>query len=78
MTRRVKHNVGSPTRRVNAAPRLAAEVKAILADPRRSDAIRRELAEIRQKLGEPGAARRAAAIALGLMKPGHRAKGEKT
>ncbi|OPY04222.1 MAG: Lipid-A-disaccharide synthase [Syntrophaceae bacterium PtaB.Bin038] len=49
------------------APRLAAEVKAILADGRRSDAMRRELAEIRQKLGEPGAARRAASIALGLM-----------
>ncbi|NPV05228.1 MAG: lipid-A-disaccharide synthase [Syntrophaceae bacterium] len=59
------------------ALRLAAEVKAILADPRRSDAIRRELAGIRQKLGEPGAARRAAAIALGLMRPGHRAEGEK-
>ena len=55
------------------APRLAAEVKAILADPRRSDAIRRELAGIRQKLGEPGAARRAAAIALGLM--GERVEG---
>jgi lipid-A-disaccharide synthase len=49
------------------APRLAAEVKAILTDGRRSDAMRRELAEIRQKLGEPGAARRAASIALGLM-----------
>jgi len=67
------------------ATRLAAEVKAILADRRRSDAMRRELAGIRQKLGEPGAARRAAAIALGLVKTacgaqagGVRAEGEKT
>jgi len=67
------------------ATRLAAEVKAILADRRRSDAMRRELAGIRQKLGEPGAARRAAAIALGLVKTGCgaqgggvRAEGEKT
>ena len=52
------------------AARLAAEVKAILADRRRSDAMRRELAGIRQKLGEPGAARRAAAIAVGLMSRG--------
>ena len=66
------------------AARLAAEVKAILADRRRSDAMRRELAGIRQKLGEPGAARRAAAIALGLMNrgagvqgSGSRAGGEK-
>ena len=59
------------------AARLAAEVTAILADPQRSDAMRRELAGIRQKLGEPGAARRAAAIALRLMKAGAGAGGEK-
>ena len=59
------------------APRLAAEVRAILADRRRRDAMRRDLAEIRRKLGEPGAARRAAAIALGLMKTGSSAGGEK-
>ena len=52
------------------APRLAAEVGAILADRRRRDAMRRDLAEIRRKLGEPGAARRAAAIAVGLMSRG--------
>jgi lipid-A-disaccharide synthase len=59
------------------APRLAAEVRAILADRRRRVAMRRDLAEIRRKLGEPGAARRAAAIALGLMKTGSSAGGEK-
>ena len=52
------------------AEKLATEVKAILSDRQRSDAIRRELAGIRQKLGEPGAARRAAQIALGLMRTG--------
>ena len=36
------------------AARLAAEVKAILADRRRSDAMRRELAGIRQKPGSVG------------------------
>ena len=67
------------------AVRLAAEVKAILADRDRRETIRRELAAIRHKLGEPGAARRAAAIALGLVKTGSReqgagvrAEGEKT
>jgi len=52
------------------AARLADEVKAILTDRERRDAIRRELAAIRHKLGEPGAARRAAAIAVGLMSRG--------
>jgi lipid-A-disaccharide synthase len=68
-----------------SAPRLAAEVKAILSDRERRDAIRSELAEIRHKLGEPGAARRAAELAVGLMKTGAggkgprvRAEGEKT
>ncbi len=60
------------------ASRLAAEVKAILSDRDRSRTIRRELAEIRHKLGEPGAARRAAALAVELMKTGVRAEGEKT
>lgn len=60
------------------AARLAAEVRAILADRRRSDAIRSELAAIRKKLGEPGAARRAAGIALELMKTGVGTEGEKT
>jgi len=67
------------------AEKLAAEVKAILSDRQRSDAIRGELAGIRQKLGEPGASLRAAKLALGLMKTGsrvrgagYRAEGEKT
>ena len=67
------------------AARLAAEVKAILADRDRRETIRRELAAIRHKLGEPGAARRAAAIALELVNAGrrvqstgYRAEGEKT
>jgi lipid-A-disaccharide synthase len=67
------------------AEKLAAEVKAILSDRQRSDAIRGELAGIRQKLGEPGASLRAAKLALGLMKigsgvrgPGYRKEGEKT
>ncbi len=60
------------------ASRLAAEVKAILSDRDRSRTIRRELAEIRHKLGEPGAARRAAELAVELMKTGVRAEGEKT
>jgi lipid-A-disaccharide synthase len=65
------------------AEKLAAEVKAILSDRQRSDAIREELAGIRQKLGEPGAAHRAAKLALGLMGErvedrGSRVEGEKT
>ena len=57
------------------AQKLAAEVKAILSDRQRSDAIRGELAGIRQKLGEPGASRRAAELALGLMKNGSEGTG---
>jgi lipid-A-disaccharide synthase len=67
------------------AEKMAAEVKAILSDRQRSDAIRGELAGIRQKLGEPGAASRAAELALGLMTTGtgdrgsgSRVEGEKT
>jgi len=56
-------------------PRLAAEIRAILASRENRDTIRTELAAIRHKLGEPGAARRAAAIALGLMKRGARVQG---
>jgi len=50
------------------AEKLAAEVKAILCDRARYDAIRRDLAGVREKLGEPGASRRAAEIALEIMK----------
>jgi len=57
------------------AEKLAAEVKAILSDRQRSDAIRGELAAIRQMLGEPGASHRAARIALGLMAAGTRDQG---
>jgi lipid-A-disaccharide synthase len=56
------------------AEKLAAEVKAILCDRARYDAIRRDLAGVREKLGEPGASRRAAQIALEIM----RVEGEKT
>jgi lipid-A-disaccharide synthase len=57
------------------AEKLAAEVKAILCDRARYDAIRRDLAGVREKLGEPGASRRAAQIALGLMTTGTRDQG---
>lgn len=47
--------------------RLAAEMNAILADPARMETIKNDLGNIREKLGKPGAAARAAAIALGMM-----------
>lgn len=52
------------------APSLAAEVKALLTDRERWETIRGELAAIRSKLGQPGAARRAAALAVALMGAG--------
>jgi lipid-A-disaccharide synthase len=57
------------------AQRLAAEVKALLTDRERRETIRGELAAIRSKLGQPGAARRAAGIALELVKTGGRVQG---
>jgi lipid-A-disaccharide synthase len=57
------------------AEKLAEEVRAILSNRQRSDAIRGELAGIRKKLGEPGASRRAAKLALGLMTTGTRNPG---
>ncbi len=58
----------------NATPeRLAAEITAILTDPVRKEQIEKKLGGIRKKLGTPGAAARAAEIALALM---HRVPGE--
>lgn len=51
--------------------RIAATAAEILRDPARVAAIRRELADLRQRLGEPGASRRAArevAETLGVMR----------
>jgi lipid-A-disaccharide synthase len=42
--------------------RVAAEASALLDDPRRCQAMRRDLAEVRRRLGEPGASARAAAL----------------
>jgi lipid-A-disaccharide synthase len=58
------------------AEKLAEAVKAILCDRARYDAIRRDLAGVREKLGEPGASRRAAQIALEIMRG--EGRGEKT
>ncbi len=49
------------------ASRMAEEVKAILSDRERYESIRKDLSELRKKLGDPGASRRAAELALGLM-----------
>jgi lipid-A-disaccharide synthase len=54
------------------AARIAAEAREILGDPGRAAAMRADLALVRERLGEPGAARRAAAIAaemVGLSSP---------
>ena len=42
--------------------RVAAEVSALLDDPGRREAMRRDLAEVRHRLGEPGASARAAGL----------------
>ena len=47
--------------------RIAAEVGALLANPERAQAMRAELALIRGKLGEPGASRRTAEIAVAML-----------
>lgn len=47
--------------------RMAAEARAILDEPGRSEAMRAELARVRTLLGEEGAARRAAAIAAEML-----------
>jgi lipid-A-disaccharide synthase len=50
--------------------RVAAEARRILDDPARAAQIRADLARVRDLLGEPGAARRAAAIALRMLDEG--------
>jgi len=47
--------------------RLAQALLDILTDERRMDAIRKELSKIKNKLGQPGAAQRAAALAYGML-----------
>ncbi|MDI9569413.1 MAG: lipid-A-disaccharide synthase [Pseudomonadota bacterium] len=48
-------------------PRMAREILAILNDAARKDRIKQELAGIREKLGAPGASRRAARLALEML-----------
>ena len=48
--------------------RVAAEARAILDDPENAARIRADLAAVRSRLGEPGAARRAAEIAAGMIR----------
>jgi lipid-A-disaccharide synthase len=50
--------------------RVAAEARRILDDPGRAAQIRTDLARVRDLLGEPGAARRAAAIAARMLHEG--------
>jgi lipid-A-disaccharide synthase len=46
--------------------RVAAEVGALLDAPARRERMREDLAEVRRRLGEPGASARAAAAVLGV------------
>jgi len=55
--------------------KLAAEVKAILSDRQRSDAIRGELAGIRQKLASPAPLVGRRSWPWGLMRTGSRVQG---
>jgi len=48
-------------------PRMAKEILAILTDVERKNCIKQELAGIREKLGAPGAARRAARLAMEML-----------
>ncbi len=52
--------------------KLAAGIKAMLNDPARRETIKNDLGTIREKLGKPGAAQRAAAIALDMISPPER------
>jgi lipid-A-disaccharide synthase len=49
--------------------RVAAEARAILDDPELAAQMRADLASVRSRLGEPGAARRAAEIAVRMLDP---------
>lgn len=50
-----------------SGPRIASEVLSIILNPNKKQEIIRELNNLREKLGEPGAARRAAQIACGMI-----------
>ena len=52
--------------------RVAAEVSALLDDPGRREAMRRDLAEVRHRLGEPGASARAAGMVAEALIQGKR------
>lgn len=47
--------------------RMATEARGILEDPQRAGQMREDLALVREKLGRPGAAARAAAIAVEML-----------
>jgi len=47
--------------------RVASEVRALLEQPERRDAMKRDLDEVRRRLGEPGASRRAAEAVAGVL-----------
>jgi lipid-A-disaccharide synthase len=49
------------------AERVANEALALLEDPARAEKMRADLAEVRRRLGEPGAAARAAAVVAGYL-----------
>jgi lipid-A-disaccharide synthase len=51
--------------------RVAAEILRLLNDQSAREALRRDLAEVRQRLGPPGAVDRAADAILQLLSPGH-------
>jgi lipid-A-disaccharide synthase len=50
--------------------KVAAEVLALLDEPARAEAMRAALAEVRQRMGPPGASRRAAEVVLEALEKG--------